>query len=439
MDNEIIMDACRTYHNCKLPKKIPKTLPLLDKFCEYKKKPKIFANMDVLFIQHHLGPLIPRLEKMKELGLDPSSSWFVDIPYSTNNTVRKKLIDIGFKDEQMAPPLKNPIEPYALRQRDRVEYVIRRLADQEDHKKLLVIDDGAYFIRTLDYLLYNDKSITKKFRNRRIFIVEQTTRGHRHLLKKRYRDLLKDFKIPAVSIAKVNTKAELESPFIGASVSRILIDKIKENDLGKVLIIGFGAVGQATTEEVYNRNLADCIHVYDKAWKDLKSEIKKFDAKTLMDFPTKGYYDTVLGCTGYASFPVNKLDLLADNAILVSGSSAAIEFNRKEMIDRAYANDKDKFYLIDPERTRKEGIHTSINMQYGKKSFSFLNAGFPINFNGQIECLPPEIIQTTHTLLFAAAIETLHQTPGFHKLNSGDDEWIYNEGLKAIKDYADGN
>jgi hypothetical protein len=125
----------------------------------------------------------------------------------------------------------------------------------------------------------------------------------------------------------------------------------------------------------------------------------------------------------------------------VSGSSAAVEFNREKFIDLAYRNDKDDFFIIEPEKSRRLGIHTSLEMQKGDIRFSFLNAGFPVNFDGRMECLPYLIIQITHGLLLAAAKESLNSAtrPGFHNLNRRDDQWFKEHGLLWIDRYGKDN
>jgi hypothetical protein len=196
-------------------------------------------------------------------------------------------------------------------------------------------------------------------------------------------------------------------------------------------------VGQATTHEISTNKFSNDVDVFDIAWEKLEPLINKTGARALKQFPDKGKYDTVFGCTGYASFPTDKLDLLADEAMLVSGSSAAVEFNRKKMIDLAYKNDKNDFYLVEPEKSRKIGIHSSIKMQIENRTFSFMNAGFPINFDGKLECVPPQLIQITHALLLAASLETTGKKPGFHTLNYKYDNWVYENGLKEIESYSE--
>lgn len=341
----------------------------------------------------------------------------------------------------MVRPFNDPIAPYSRRQLERAEHIIKRLAVNGD-SSVLVIDDGAYFTRVLNHLKNKEKELLLRFRERGTYLVEQTTRGHRYLESQGARELLSKLEIPIVSIARARTKYELESPFIGASVARetknaLMCSGRLEKGIGNALVIGFGAVGQAVTKELVELEKDQPIQVYDIRWKELSKRIKELGAQPLEALPDKGQYNTFFGCTGYASFPIDKLDLLADDAMLISGSSAAIEFNREKFIDLAYEKDSDDFFVVDPEETRNDGIHATIKMKRGNKRFSFLNAGFPINFTGKIECLPFEIIQITHGLLTAASNQVIQEsTPGFCHLNFRDDEWFMKEGMKTIEKYA---
>jgi hypothetical protein len=439
----IVQRALDRFYEDKAPDSIPESLPLVEEFCEKKLSREAFAGIDVLFIQHHLGPLVPRVSAMRRCGLDASRCWFVDIPYSTHNRVRDELERMGCPKDQMVTPFDDPIAPYSRRQLERVESLISTLAAQ-GHSRILVIDDGAYFVRTLDYMLPRNKGLVMLFKERGTFLVEQTTRGHCYLEEaQEAKEMLKLLGMPVVSIARTNTKYALESPFIGAAVSRGMIRTLSESGrltkgLGNVLVIGFGAVGMATTRELSKLQLHDSIDVYDIKWKTLKKSIEDVGANPLRTFPEHGSYDTVLGCTGHAAIhTVKQMGILAENAVLASGSSAAIEFNREKFIDLAYKRDDDNFFVVEPEKTRNAGIHATIGMQLGDKRFSFLNAGFPVDFDGRVECVPHLLIQLTHGMLVAAANETLAKPPGFHRLNMQDDNWFFNEGLKWVKSYSD--
>ena len=439
-EQTILQKALDKFTDWEIDDQLEESLPLVDEFCKNRLENEIFFDLDILFIQHHLRPFIQRLKSMKNSGMDFSRCWFVDIPYSTNNRVKDVLRELQVPESHVPKAFEDPIAPYSRRQIERVAHIIKSIANRRKGK-LLVIDDGAYFIRTLNYLLTRDKQLVASFKEPKTCIVEQTTRGHRYLESEEGKKMVDYLSAPVVSMARSFTKCNLESPFIGAAVSKRVKKKLNEmgrleDGLGKVLVIGFGCVGQETVKMLSKFKLDQPINVYDKAWKKLRGDIENMGAKALPRLPKKGSYDSVFGCTGYASFPVKKVRILADNAIMVSGSSAAIEFNREQFIDIAYKNDEDEFYIINPENTRNAGIHTDIQMQWGDKRLSFLNAGFPVNFDGKLECLPGRIIQITHALLLAASQETLKIEPGFHKLNDIDDDWTYKNGLLALQAFS---
>jgi hypothetical protein len=379
---------------------------------------------------------------MCNCGLEISNCWFVDIPYSTNNRVRQELLHVGFPSDQMVEPFNDPIDPYAKRQIERVEYILSNLINR-GRSKILVIDDGGYLIRTLNHILPRNKKMVWKFKERGTYLVEQTTRGHKYLNTKAAKETLKLLNIPAVSIARTFTKCELESPFIGASVSQKMIEALHRHgqiaNLGKIFILGFGYVGQATAHELSKLDIDEPMDVYDVQCEKLERDITRIGANALKVFPKDKLYDTVIGCTGKAAVhTAEQLKILADDAVLVSGSSAAIEFNREKFVDLAYRSEKDNFFIIEPEKTRKQGLHTPVRMSLYNRKFSFLNAGFPINFDGSVECLPSLIIQPTHGMLVAAASETFKQKPGFSCLKNKYDKWFYEKGLKWIDKYANG-
>jgi S-adenosylhomocysteine hydrolase len=442
LTEEIILQrALDKYYEDDPPDKIPESLPLVEEFCGDYLLPETFRDLDAIFIQHHLGPFIPRITAMSDCGLEMSKCWVVDIPYSTNKSVRKELTKLGVPSEHMVTPFDDPIEPFSRRQIERVEFLISSLVDS-GNSKILVVDDGAYFLRALNHMLPRNKKLVSRFKERGTYLVEQTTRGHRYLETEEANRLLKFLNIPAVSIARASTKYRLESPFIGASVSMRMIQALRKSghltSLGNVFVLGFGAVGKAVTREVSKLKLDNRIDVYDVKWKMLDKDIKNNGAHPLSTFPKTGPYDTILGCTGKtAVHKMEQLKILRDNAVLVSCSSAAIEFNREGFLDLAYKDETDDFFVLEPEKTRKHGIHASIRLNLDDKKFSFLNAGFPVNFDGSLECLPALIIQPTHGMLIAAAHETFTKDPGLHCLRKEYDDWFYTNGLAWIKRYAD--
>lgn len=427
--SELFRKAMERFHR-DIPTRIPSTLPLLDRYRRHFSSPRAFVGLDVLFIQHHLAPWVPRVRAMLEDGLDADRCWFVDIPYSTHMRVRKELLLLGCRQEQMAIPHQDPLAPYTQAQLRRVEDIVLELARRRPNK-LLVVDDGAYFLRVLE----RRKDIAARFRGR-THIVEQTTRGLRFIKE------LRSLQFPVVSIAKTHTKVKLESPFIGAAVSRAVVrsvrarGKLKER-LRRVAIVGFGAVGEATTREItklrhrLGLQHEEPIHVVEINEK-LAARITELGARPLSRLSPQGNYDLIVGCTGYASFHVGQTSLLAHDALLASASSASVEFNRKDFLERA-DRPGSKLTIINRDEIRRDLIHAPITMNDGKRSFSFLNAGFPVNFDGRLECLPAWAIQPTHVLLYGACRQVLRtKRPGLKSLSRNEDEWTYHQGLAEI-------
>lgn len=433
--NPIIQKALKDFYNEKIPDDIPEELPLLNRFSVQFSNRNIFSNTEAVFIQHHLGPLIPKVEAMVVCGLERNSSWFVDIPYSTNAKVRSALLDLNYPKNQMTGYFNDPIEDYDESMSSRVAFLMLKLSKRDISKNLLVIDDGAYFARFLRKIMLHAPELRKSYTN--ACIVEQTTRGQR-FLDKYGAELVDFFDLRIVSIARCNTKINFESPFIGAAVARAIINSLNGrslNDFKQIAVIGYGAVGEATVAQMVLKAPGAKIDIVETD-KDKIIKINQLgnQFRGINELDNKKLYELVIGCTGYDSFRLGQRNLLADGALLVSGSSAAIEFNRAGFVELADRYPDDDLLILDRENTRKAGIHATITiLQEGRKSFSFLNAGFPANFDGRMECLPARIIQATHTLLFAAAIQSLQQVgKGIGVIAPKYDQWIYCEALKEL-------
>jgi S-adenosylhomocysteine hydrolase len=438
---QIIENAVKCYYNYDIPDEVPNTLPLVDYFTKTNLRKEVFSGINALFIQHQLGPLFPKVKTMIQHGLEPSRCWFVDIPYSTYPPLRDHLIKLGCPTEQMAEPFNDPISPYSKIQIERVMEIMKNLEGSKNGR-ILVIDDGAYFIRALIQYYRTEKTLVHSLKERGTSIVEQTTRGHQFLQEPEHECILDLLGIPVVSVARADTKYKLESPFIGASVAMATTTALQKdhhslNNIEKALLIGFGAVGKEVTKELRRIIPEAQIDVYDINWRNKKKEIKEIGAKSLEQIPFDGEYDAVFGCTGKSSFPFDRTHILADDAKLISGSSAAVEFNREDFIDQALIDANDDFYVRNLDETRQQGIHASIKITKNGKNFSFLSAGFPVNFTGAVECLPTKIIQITHGLLLAAANQVLTRPKiGFNEICKEYDNWFTLEGLKEIEEFV---
>jgi hypothetical protein len=419
----------------------PLEMPLLDDFRKaHVRGSDSLSHLEVLFIQHHLGPFLLRLNSLFDEGLKPEKTWLVDIPYSTNERVRQEIPKrFGVPHFQIAPPFRDPIAPYAMLQLQRVKHIVYHLANRLSQSPLLVVDDGAYFIRALKDIDTLEPGFARAFKGQTV-IVEQTTRGHRYLDEEGCKNFVERVVVaPVVSIARCNTKTEVEAPFIGAAASRAAVKTFKSegidiNSLGQIAIIGFGPVGKAVFQALRVFNHQYPIRVVDT---DIgkHTKIADFGGIPLESLPGKGNFDLVVGCTGYSSFDLSDWKCLSENAMLASCSSAAVEFNRKKFVDLAELYPDDQIVLIEKEKTRQKGIHATVKIQNldTNQQVSFLNASFPINFDGRMECLPVRYIQATHTLLYAAMYQVLETSkPGMTGIDPKVDAEISENAMKYI-------
>lgn len=419
----------------EIPAAPPENLPLLDEMRKELPDGNPFVGVDALFIQHHLGPFIPRLKAMFAGGLNPERCWFIDIPYSTNMVARTCLMDTGCRETQTTRIFSDPLEDYSISQSWRVALLLGKVANRKNPRPLLVVDDGAYFLRYLSSLKMHQPDLLQEFAGTRI--VEQTTRGHRYLLGTGA-EIIELCQLPVVSIARCRTKLEFESPFIGAAVSRALTRAIGDERLAamqRIGVIGYGAVGRATVAALLKKANRATIDIVDIDAQAIEAACKAGpNCRALPQLRDSAGYNLVVGCTGYNSFKLEQRKLLANDALLASGSSAAVEFNRTGFIELADQYPDDEIEVLEQEQTRQEGIHATIKIsQEGRKKFSFLNAGFPVNFDGKLECLPARMIQATHCLLYAAACQALKEaSPGLKRIGSQSDDWIYQHALRQL-------
>ncbi len=423
----------------------PDRMPLLQGFKKGNNiSDKYLEETSVLFIQHHLYPFIGRLDVMTEDGLSKEKTWIIDIPYSSINRVIEKVNSKYTINENQQPSNKSmkPLDNYADFQLDRTKKVISNIIKTIPNR-LLVIDDGAYFIRALHELFKKEPKTVETLRDK-LYVVEQTTRGLRYLEDDKYKSLGEHLNIPIVSIAKSNTKEYLESPFIGVSCERALKmnkrvnKKLKKAKDFKIGVIGYGAVGKAVFNSIKNsfklKHQIDVIEIDETKWDAIRKN--GGDPKSDLSDDCGNKYYMLFGCTGERSFTWKDRDKICKNGVLISCSSAAVEFSRREFIDKAELLPNDPITLEPHEKAKadkKDDIHLDLVFRDKKlkQKFYFLNSCYPINFTG-FETIPRKFIEPTHALMYAASYQVLKQPPikGLQELNEDYDNWIHENAFK---------
>ncbi|HEX5087321.1 MAG TPA: NAD-binding protein [Nocardioides sp.] len=416
-------------------------LPLLDDYRRHHARADLSAH-NLLVIQHQLGTTVPLVQALIDDGIDPNRTWFVDIPYSTHPDVREALLQLAGDPTHCPALFTDPLVDYTSAQLTRVISTLFDMLDHHCNADLIVLDDGAYFLRALSVLHAISHEAARAFAGARM--IEQTTRGHEFI--KSHADDLRQLGIRATSIARAQTKLQFEAPFIGASVATALASKaraLRPEGVSHVAVLGYGAVGEACARQLHHEFPRANMTVVDNDEEQLRAATTAHPGATVQARLAEteprnphelGQFDIVVGCTGRNSFTLEDRRLLAPNAILASGSSAAVEFDRAGFVDLADYRENDEVEILNRPEAHAMGIHADIRLRFERGvEVTFANAGFPVNFDGRRECLPVTAIQPTRCLMYAAVQQSLEQLDAvLHGLGKDADEWIHARGLAHL-------
>jgi len=365
-------------------------------------------------LQHLFGSTASLVKSIIKGRIEARNVFMLGKPYSANGDV------VRFMEESWGFWVhEDSCEQAVGRENDRemdrrIDDMLERLRiamrmQPEKRGKVLLIDDGGRAIRAIHSAKFRD--IRERF-----VCVEQTRAGIRHLEQI-------ELRVPVVNVAESWVKLEHESPLIAESVNVELSGKLAAMlaagiPVGRrALVIGFGAIGQAVSAKL--RSLGRTVSVFDT---DRNSRLEARDA---------GYRtydrlhsalrrnDLIIGCTGKPA--IERADHLAirDGAIMVSASSADVEFRAWQMRPNAEC-------LGAPEHwngaTGSDGhpCFSLYRVSNGRTNFYLVNGGFPVNFNGGVDPIAPGQIQLTRGLLYLGAVQASHAiAAGLAALDSG--------------------
>jgi hypothetical protein len=409
---------------------IPLHMPILDRWIDECCSGTPFAGVTALFIQHQFGNQLPQTQAMLNPRLEPGRLIWLDVPYTSNAEVRKKVVEIGVPRRNLLTARDYLVlDPYAPYQRCRVQALIRDLLD-DPPERLLVLDDGAYFLEAASCF---------KDRLPSVAVVEQTTRG---IIKLEKSAALSEFSksVPVVDVARSVPKSTLEPPFIGYSVCAALLRKLSHSTSAgnrRCLVLGLGAIGSQVARFTASHLGFDLdhIHVFDPIGSRMQEFLEKgFEIWEKEDRSTK--FDLVIGCTGQASFGVQDYVYLNDGAVLASASSGSVELSREDFIELADSSKIDDIRIL-RRGLDEENIHSDLRFQLVDREVTFLNGGFPVNFTGRVNCIPTRYMQPTATMMVSAAVQALScENNGTVELDSAFCAWIDKEFRAELGDEA---
>lgn len=375
---------------------IPEQQPMVQALVDDYRHRRPLHGVTALLIQHQLGNHVCQARALIDLGLDPEKIYWLDIPYTSNQTVREALMKLDIPAGNFITHKLRLLDFYALEQRSRVHDLVNKLL-QNAPDRLLVLDDGAYFLESLMCFEADFPELA---------IVEQTTRG---LIKIEGNPSLRyeAMRVPIIDVASSPPKKILEPPFIGKAVCRALQNKLGDHYSGEhqqqCLILGYGDIGRKVSQFVWEQLgfRAENIHVFDPAIKEQNA--CPFPLWHRDDLESR--FDLVIGCSGRASFGVGDFVFLNDGAVLASASSGSVELSRRKFIELAMHSDGDIW--IDQSNLDINNIHSDIPVHFPGRDVTFVNGGFPVNFSGEINCLPAKYIQPTVAMMVRAAIQAV--------------------------------
>jgi hypothetical protein len=115
---------------------------------------------------------------------------------------------------------------------------------------------------------------------------------------------------------------------------------------------------------------------------------------------------------------------LDDGALLASASSGSVELSRQGFIELADSSAGDDLW-IDRTRLNERNVHADLKIHLVGRSATFVNAGFPVNFNGRLTVCPTRFIQPTPTMMVEAAIAALRAgRKNVLELGNGFPDWV---------------
>jgi hypothetical protein len=332
--------------------------------------------------QHILRPREAMLNKIVGFGIPRQNIHIIGKIYSTNDRLLAELDTEGYSVHQ--PPRDQTIS-FDEQHRRNCEYLLRTCLNQvPDGSRVIVLDDGAMLLK-----VFNDNYDTFAARVT-VLGIEQTSSGFRILEQEKLH-------FPVINVARSDIKLRKETPHVAEvclEAARQYFDQ-KKHKPERYLVIGLGRVGQEIYTQLQREGRE--VYGYDIA---LHSETALEKIKHCLP-------DVIVGATGQTSLSEDDIRSLASSdypLYLMSVSSSDREFSAMSF-----------------RKGDEVGLHDDV--VYG--SVTFVNNGYPINFNNQNQPTSSDWIVRTICLLMGSVmyLASLPNTSdlynGFHDVPEG--------------------
>jgi len=326
----------------------------------------------VVGVQHIMAQTISFVHALNILGVEFHDIFLCGKYYSTNQETVQALRNLGVNI------FEDPVPPQIGKFQQHIENNIRKMwCSISSRKRLsdtnyLILDDGGRALAGVPLDIYYSS---------RIAGVEQTSSGL-------HQRGIKAASFPIVSVANSAAKQQNESPFIGESIVKSIIEFMPNWSEHSVGVLGFGSIGKSVAAALERRNKLVTIF-------DLKRT--QLDGHKFNVVPTKrnliNRCQIIIGCTGVAALSHVDFKGITEPKYLFSGSSEDIEFSEIISSD-GMAPGEDS-----------AAIFFNKFMDSGVPNVQIARAGYPVNFNQQPVSLPLDQIQLTMSLLLEGLLQ----------------------------------
>jgi hypothetical protein len=365
-------------------------LPVLDKLYEQLQHHNgSLAGWGCVYVQHVLESNISCAEFLVKLGLDRNALRIIGKAYSTSNFALQEYRNRGFFAVNVGEGYQYQ-EPFDNALIEQVRYELSILIEN-GIRSLLIIDEGAIASRAaIDFTTLFEK----------IAVVELTSRGAP------YFPLLAPV-ASIVDVARSPAKKTVESPIIAASMVDRLTFLLSKTGLQtkdwNIGLIGVGAIGSRIMDILQQNGF----RVY---WCDREREGGASSILELMEWA-----EVLLSSTGEGVDWTNAISQNRNRArFFANCGSSDIEFKIWNL-RRALLEESNFTLHVEVPSSPWSG---NVTFSSGDRNMIFLCGGFPINFDGSADPIPPNKIQLTRALLMAGAIQAVNLSEvGVHALD----------------------
>ncbi|MBU0657171.1 MAG: hypothetical protein KJ914_18770 [Gammaproteobacteria bacterium] len=339
-----------------------------------------------IYVQHLLRSNIDCTDFLVGMGLERNNIVIIGKGYSTNSKVLTEYIENGFKALDVDKGY-TYLEAFDAQICRNIVKELHAIAER-GFKQLLVIDEGGLGIQALAAVLPSCFS--------RIAVAELTARGaHQyHLLSNHY---------PIVDVARSKNKKEIEAAFIAQSMVSCLVQLLTASfnaDITKLRfgVIGAGAIGSSIIIELRRLGL-NIVSWYDEA-------SERSDRESVQEVVAGA--DIILSSTGKGFDWEPVLREVNRRIIFANCGSSDIEYRLWQLRARLAKHGYEFITDVSGYPWRGNTI-----LRRKQSECIFLRGGFPVNFDGSADPIPPEIIQITRATLMAGAITAvMTEKPG---------------------------